>query len=160
VHAGWGKLRELVHDANLYRVFLKAADPITSQGGTIRRVILDAEWKQRLYREANRDPGLSAEARHARLLERATAEGLPVVEGHVQLPDVRIEYDTASGERGRVDLELTTNHYHAGHLSAKQQAGFTLYSAGGHAGRGIASLRGGGGGTAYDPRHLSGLLSL
>ena len=47
------------------------------------------------------------------------------------LPDVRIEYDTASGERSKVNLELTTDHYHAGQLAAKARAGFTLYSASG-----------------------------
>jgi hypothetical protein len=160
VHAGWGKRSELVHDASLYRMYLHAAQTITEQGGTIRRVVLDAEWKQRLYREANRDGMRSADAPQERLADLARHEQLPIVEGHVQLPDVRIEYDTATGERTRVDLELVTAAYHAGHIGAKQQAGFTLFSAAGHAGRGIASLQSAGSGSAYDPRYLSGLLSL
>ena len=102
----------------------------------------------------------SAESRQARLADLARAEDLPVVDGHVLLPDVRIEYDTASGERSKVDLELTTDHYHAGQLAAKARAGFTLYSASGHAGRGVASLGGGRGGRSFDPHFLSGLLSL
>ena len=160
VHAGWGKPRELAHDASLYRMYLQAEPEIRRAGGTVHRVILDMEWKHRLYRVSNDDPSLSPEARQARLLELARAEELPVVDGHVQLPDVRIEYDTPAGDRTRVDLELATNHYHAGHLSAKQQAGFTVFSAGGSAARGVASLGGGRGGSGYDPRYLSGLLSL
>ena len=157
---GWGKPRELAHDASLYRMYLQAEPEIRRAGGTVHRVILDMEWKHRLYRVSNDDPSLSPEARQARLLELARAEELPVVDGHVQLPDVRIEYDTPAGDRTRVDLELATNHYHAGHLSAKQQAGFTVFSAGGSAARGVASLGGGRGGSGYDPRYLSGLLSL
>jgi len=159
VHAGWGKACELVHDANLYRMYLQEEERILREGGTIQRVILDDELKQRLYRELNDRDEPMAESRQARLADLARAEDLPVVDGHVMLPDVRIEYDTASGERSKVDLELTTDHYHAAHLAAKARAGFTLYSASGHAGRGMSSLGGGRGGS-FDPHFLSGLLSL
>jgi hypothetical protein len=160
VYAGWGKPPDLVHDASLYRMYLTAVAPLARQGATVRRVALDAELKRRLFREANRDVDLPGEARREHLAELARDEGLPIVDGHVQVPDLRIEYETAGGERAHVDLELVTAAYHGGHLSAKQQAGFTLYSAAGHAGRGIASLQSAGGGLAFDPRHLSGLLSL
>jgi DNA-binding MarR family transcriptional regulator len=162
VYAGWGKPRELVHDASLYRMFQLEAERIANAGGTIQRVVLDDELKRQLYGIVNAETQLSAASRQARLIELAHTFEVPVVDGHVQLPDVRIEYETPSGEQARVDLELATDHYHAGHLAAKQRAGFTLYSAAGHVGRGMRSLRtsGGGGGASFDPNHLSGLLSL
>ena len=161
VHAGWAKPREVVHDGSLYRMFQLEAERIAAAGGTIQRVVLDDELKRDLYATANREDHPSAAARQARLAELARDEGLPVVDGHIALPDIRIEYETATGERARVDLELATDHYHAGHLSAKQRAGFTLYSAAGNAARGIRSLRTTGGrGASFDPHHLSGLLSL
>jgi hypothetical protein len=35
------------------------------------------------------------------------------------VPDVRIEYETRDGERGRVDLELATGHYRGRNLTEK-----------------------------------------
>jgi hypothetical protein len=49
--------------------------------------------------------------------------------------------------------------YRRGQVAAKQAAGFTLYSAGGSATRGIHSLGGHRGAPAHD-RYLSELLSL
>jgi DNA-binding MarR family transcriptional regulator len=160
VFNGWGKAGELVHDASLYRMYLVEEARILEEGGTIRRVVLDDELKQTLYRELNQLKLASADERRATLAELAQAENLPVVDGHVQFPDVRIEYDTASGQRSKVDLELTTDHYHASHLATKARAGFSLYSASGHSARGVASLGGGRGGASFDPHFLSGLLSL
>jgi len=53
---------------------------------------------------------------------------LPMVRGKVSFPDLRIEYATQEMEIGRVDLELATRHYHAGHLAEKARAGFQLYA--------------------------------
>ncbi len=53
---------------------------------------------------------------------------LPVVHGKVSFPDLRIEYATQEMEIARVDLELATRHYHAGHLAEKARAGFQLYA--------------------------------
>ena len=111
VHSGWGKPRELAHDAvALPHVPRRgAAHPERGRvgpGGPPRRRTetpplrsLD-EWRDDT-RDANR----------SRLLELAHAEDIPVVDDHLQFPDLRIEYDTASGARTKVDLELTTEHY-------------------------------------------------
>ena len=62
---------------------------------------------------------------YARLqAEIAARNGLPVLKGKIQLPDLRIEYETADGNPARVDLELATHHYHGSHLAAKAAAGF------------------------------------
>jgi len=52
----------------------------------------------------------------------------PVVQGKVSFPDLRIEYATEELDIARVDLELATGHYHAGHLSEKPRAGFQIYA--------------------------------
>jgi hypothetical protein len=44
------------------------------------------------------------------------------------VPDVRIEYETRDGERGRMDLELATGHYRGRNLTEKVCAGFSLYA--------------------------------
>ncbi|OLB18800.1 MAG: hypothetical protein AUH16_08560 [Acidobacteria bacterium 13_2_20CM_57_7] len=46
----------------------------------------------------------------------------------MSFPDLRIEYATQEMEIARVDLELATRHYHAGHLAEKARAGFQLYA--------------------------------
>src|SRR5262245_36350228 len=57
-YAGAVKPRELTHDAQLYRAYLRAAERLTSQGARITRVMLDYELKrdyQRFLQERNRD---------------------------------------------------------------------------------------------------------
>jgi hypothetical protein len=161
VYSGWHKPAEVIHDASLYRMFQVEAAAIEDRGGRIDRVVLDDELKRDVYARANRSRFDSDDERQEALAAAARAGHLPIIEGHVEFPDLRIEYETAAGERGRVDLELVTSAYHGGHLAGKQAAGFTLYSAGGSAGRGIHSLGGGGGGgVPGHERYLSSLLSL
>ena len=58
--------------------------------------------------------------------------------GHVQFPDVRIEYDI-DGRDETLDVEVMTRHYRGAHAAAKAGSGFTLYFSG-------RSRSGGGGG--------------
>jgi len=161
---GVGKRTDLVHNASLYRMYQLEAARLTADGARLRRVLLDDDLKRAVYRDLNVDGPLTAADRQARPADLAAEHDLSVVNGHVQLPDVRIEYETAAGERGRVDLELSTDHYRPGQIAAKQQAGFTVYRASGQAGRGLVSLgsgaSGGAGGRSPDHSFLSGLLSL
>jgi hypothetical protein len=83
----------------------------------------------------------------------AAAHNLPIVDGHLELPDLRIEYENPDGRLEYRDLELVTEHYSRSQISGKARAGFTLYRAGRAAGRGTA----GGRGTPFDPRHLERL---
>jgi hypothetical protein len=131
-------------------MFQVEAAAIEDRGGRIDRAVLDDELKREVCARANRSRFDSDDERDQALADAAHTCHLPIVDGHIEFPDVRIEYDTAAGERGRVDLdldlELVTSAYHGGHVAGKQAAGFTLYSAGGSAARGIHSLGGGGGG--------------
>src|SRR5262249_36817350 len=83
----------------------------------------DYEFKQRIFSSSGRGADVKRE-------EQAAANGLRVVSGKVTIPDLRIEYETATGDAGRVDLELTTEHYKAAQLRAKVDAGFRVYVAG------------------------------
>ena len=52
------KSRELSHDAQLYRAYLRAAERLHGEGARIQRVVLDYELKrdyQRFLQERNRD---------------------------------------------------------------------------------------------------------
>jgi len=126
LYHGFTKPREAHHDADLYRLYQKAAAKIEGQGGQNLRVFLDYELKKRLYHDLaklGKDRN-SADGKHA----VAEKHGLRVVRGKIPVPDVRIEYETRDGERARVDLELATGHYRGRNLVEKVLAGFALYA--------------------------------
>jgi len=126
LYHGFTKPREAHHDADLYRLYQKAAAKIESQGGRNLRVVLDYELKKHLYRDLAKlgEGRNSADGKHA----IADKYGLQVVRGKIPVPDVRVEYDTRDGERARVDLELATGHYRGRNLAEKVLAGFSLYA--------------------------------
>jgi hypothetical protein len=134
-YAGFVKPREVPHDASLYRMFHAERDRIERAGGRVTRVVLDYELKRALHQRLNR-PDVDPATRPA----VAEALGLRIVDGSVQIPDLRLETETAQGDRAHVDLELATKHYKAGQLAAKAQAGFALYAPAGEAGRLSAAL--------------------
>lgn len=128
LYHGFVKPKEANHDADLYRLYHKVAEDIERKGGRVVRVALDYELKEKLYHKLG-----EAQARNeARLdLQKQTLAReleLPVVEGKVVLPDMRIEYETRDGELARVDVELATSHYHGNHLAEKSKAGFQIYA--------------------------------
>lgn len=132
LHTGLVKAKELAHDAALYRVAQAEGARIRRDGGTVRRVVLDAELKGELASARNR---LGAGADAERTAAAAEALHLRVVGGAVQVPDVRLEYETREGTQARVDLELATEHYKPSQVAAKAQAGFQIYAPASHSGR-------------------------
>jgi len=58
----------------------------------------------------------------------AEEHGLSVVNGRIQVPDLRVEYETAGTDRKCVDLELATRNYRPCSLAEKARAGFSLYA--------------------------------
>lgn len=50
-----------------------------------------------------------------------------LVDGKISLPDLRIEYETADGERAYIDLELAAENCRPAHMSQKLRAGFKIY---------------------------------
>ena len=160
-YAGLRKPRELGHDSQVYRAYLRAEERLRSAGGRVRRVVLDYELKrdyQRFLQERNRDrPDSDGRPdRTPREIEAwAREHGLPYFDERVHFPDLRIEYDDREGYANREDVEVMTGHYRGAHAAAAGRSGFTRYRAGG----GLAGGRGGGrrGGSAL-PRLAEELL--
>jgi hypothetical protein len=130
LYAGLVKPREVEHDTQIYRAFLKEAEGIERSGGSNLRVRLDfelkAEIQKAIHAERKADPG-----RDMREIKQQVAErfDLPFVENGIQIPDARIEFDTDQGSRsGHADIEVLTAAYRPGHLKGKAQAGFSLYA--------------------------------
>jgi hypothetical protein len=123
------KPKEAIHDADLYRLYHKAADEIEADGGKVLRVKLDYEMKHELYsrharasKESSRNPEDVQE-------EVARNYDLRVVDGKIPIPDLRIEYlNENDNEIQRRDLELATEHYHSRAFSEKARAGFQIYA--------------------------------
>jgi hypothetical protein len=133
--AGFVKPAEVAHDAAIYRMFRAEAARIEKAGGRISRVVLDYELKKNLYSPLAKAKALPPLEYAKRQAEVAKENGLKVIEGKIPLPDLRIEYETSSGEASRVDLELATHHYHGSHLQTKAEAGFKMYAPDDSAGR-------------------------
>jgi DNA-binding MarR family transcriptional regulator len=162
-YAGLVKSRELTHDAQLYRAYLRSAERLRADGARVLRVTLDYDLKreyQRFLQARNRDrPDSDGRPTRAREEIRAWAldQDLPIVNERVQFPDVRIEYERPDGRREIEDLEVTTLHYRGAHAAGKVQAGFTRFR--GSTGRVGGRASRGGRGSALDPRLAEELLS-
>jgi len=125
LYDGFRKPKELAHDAGLYRLYQRIATEIEMNGGSVRRVILDYELKEQLYRDLNKVSTKHPEEHPFRV---ATKHGLKVVGGSIPIPDLRIEYENDAKELERIDLELATREYRSQGLAAKARAGFHLYA--------------------------------
>jgi hypothetical protein len=128
IYSGFVKPKEADHDATLYRLYYKAADEIERKGGKVLWVQLDYQLKEKLYRKLGRAQAQGEGQIQGRKEALAREMQLPVVHGKVSFPDLRIEYANQEMEISRVDLELATGHYHAGHLAEKARAGFQIYA--------------------------------
>jgi hypothetical protein len=134
-HAGVQNPRELSHDAQIYRAYLRSATKLERDGAHIDRVILDRELKrdyQRFLQADNRGRSDSdGRPRRSRveIAMWADEQRLPVVDDRVQFPDLRIEYEHPDGRRDIEDVEVTTRHYRGAHAAGKARAGFTRYRA-------------------------------
>ena len=136
-YSGLAKTREAAHDAKLYAVFQKERAEIEGLGGRVVRVTLDHELKRRVASAANRaqERGRAAYAQARR--EAAEAAKLPFRDGKVSFPDLRIEYETADGEREHRDIEFASDRYKKSQIQAKAQSGFRVYRDGVGGGRRI-----------------------
>ena len=128
VYSGIVKKRELRHDAAIYDVYQKEARKISKAGGTPRRVVLDFELKKQVNRQLARIQTIPPAEREQQRQEIAEAHGLKIVNGKIQFPDVRIEFESRDQELSKVDLECVTGHYKASQIAAKTAAGFKLYN--------------------------------
>lgn len=104
------KLREPSHDAQLYRLYQAEAGRLEDEGGRITRVILDYELRREYQTFLNRPDRPEDGDREEELATFAATAQLLVIDGHLELPDPRIEYETADGRAAYRDLELVTEH--------------------------------------------------
>jgi len=128
IYSGFVKPKEADHDAGLYRLYQKVADEIERKGGKVLRVQLDYELKEKLYRKLGQAHAQAEGQTQGSKEAFAHQLQLPVVHDKVSFPDLRIEYANQEMGISRVDLELATGHYHAGHLAEKARAGFQIYA--------------------------------
>lgn len=124
---GFVKDREARHDAAIYRLYQQEAARIEREGGKVRRVILDFELKHKVNQKLGKAQSLPANEQAAKKQEVAQEHHLPMVNGRIALPDLRLEYEGPDQEAGRVDLELVTGDYHHKSLAQKAQTGFHMY---------------------------------
>jgi hypothetical protein len=122
------KPRELRHDSAIYRMYLAETERIEHAGGRIQNVVLDYELKKRVYSPLAKAHDLHPFTYAERQQEIAADNDLPVVDGHIALPDLRIEYETPDGESRHIDLELATRNYRSVHIRTKASAGFKVYA--------------------------------
>jgi hypothetical protein len=151
-YAGVVKPRELAHDAQLYRLFQTERAHLEGDGAHVTRVVLDYELKHDYHTFVHGQQKDGVDAADARQTF-ADAHGLPFVREHIELPDLRIEYEDPDGRPLHRDLELATEHYSRSQLGGKQSAGFRVYRAAGARGSGDGKP----GGSPLDPHHLEWL---
>jgi hypothetical protein len=147
------KPRQLAHDSRLYAAFKKEAELIEDEGGRVTRIVLDYELKSDYQKFLNREDRPADTDLDRDRQTFADEHDLMVVRGHLELPDVRIEYETEDGRTECRDVELVTEHYSRGQLGGKSKAGFACYRAAGPT-EGAGGLKGG---TPFDPRNLERL---
>ena len=129
LYHGLVKPREVEHDTQIYRAYLKESERIAKQGGQNFRVRLDFELKSKvqkaIYAARKQDPDRPLDDIKQQV---AQEQGLPFLDHQIQIPDARIEYELDQGSRtGSSDIEVVTAAYRPAHLRAKAQAGFHVY---------------------------------
>jgi hypothetical protein len=133
-HAGLGRARELKHDAQLFRAYLEVERRLRDDGARIERVVLERDLRseyQAFLQAHNRDrPDSDGRPdRDPREIEDwAREHDLPYFDGHVHLPDFRIEYELEGRDRHE-DVEVMTDHYRGAHAASRGLAGFTCFRA-------------------------------
>lgn len=161
-YAGIRKPRELAHDARVYEAYLRAAERLSERGGRLRRVVLEEEIKssyQRFLQRGNRgrrDSSGRPDRDQDAIARWARGQQLQYENGHVDIPDLRIEYDDRDGHRCVEDVEVVTPHYRGAHAAAKGRAGYSRYRAVGARVGGVGGK--GRSGRGVDPRAAEEML--
>jgi hypothetical protein len=132
LYHGLVKPREAEHDAQIYRAYRKEWETIEKSGGSNPRVLLDFELKSQVQKAIYAARKAEPDRDMLEIKQQVAAEKeLPFIDGQIQIPDARIEYELDQGSRsGFSDIEVLTAAYRPGHLRAKTQAGFQTYVSG------------------------------
>jgi len=135
IYHGFVKPREIEHDADLYKVYQRAAKDIRERGGRLLRVRLDFELKEAINRAKEAASRLPEEERATVLKAVANDNGLSVRDSKIHLPDIQVEYETREGTVQRENLELLSRNYREEGIRGKAAAGFKIYARTGEASR-------------------------
>ncbi len=94
LYHGLVKPREVEHDSQIYRAYLKEWDKIERQGGENPRVKLDFEIKSEVQKAIHAARKIEPD-RDLNEIKQQVAEQqqLPYIDQQIQIPDARIEYD-------------------------------------------------------------------
>ena len=130
LYHGLVKPREVEHDTQIYRAYLKEADRIERGGGKILRVELDFELKHNvqkaIYAARKSEPDRDLQEIKQEVAQRFD---LPYIRNKLEIPDARIHYEPDQGSHAAFsDIEVVTAAYRPQHLRAKEQAGFRTYA--------------------------------
>lgn len=126
IYRGLRKPREAKHDAALYRLHQREVVRLEGEGSKPLRVKLDYELKRDLQRDL---AGLGDQtANHSARKQVAEKHGLTLLNDKIQVPDLRIEYESADHEHKTIDLELANRNYRPRAIAQKVRAGFALYA--------------------------------
>jgi len=130
LYHGLVKPREVEHDTQIYRAYLKEAERIEHAGGKNIRVELDFELKHKfqkaLYAARKADPERDIAEIKQEIAERFE---LPHIHNKIEIPDARIHYELDQGSQTAfADIEVVTAAYRPKHLQSKAQAGFRMYA--------------------------------
>ncbi len=138
LYAGMVKPREVEHDTQIYRAYLKESERIERKGGTNLRVQLDFELKSQIQKAIYAERKANSERGMDEIKQQVAGQfDLPYVDGGIQIPDARIEYDLPRKDDREIDqgprtshedIEVLTAAYRPGHLRNKAQAGFHVYA--------------------------------
>lgn len=130
LYHGMVKPREVEHDSQIYRAYLKEAEKVARAGGTNLRVELDFELKAKVYRAVHQARKAAPERDLSEIRREAAAQfDLPYIHHKIEIPDARIHYELDQGARAAFsDIEVVTAAYRPGHMRAKVQAGFRMYA--------------------------------
>ena len=138
-HSAPGRGRELKHDAKLFGAYLEVERRLREEGASVHRVVLERDLRreyQEFLQERNRDRR-DSDGRPDRdpheIEEWAREHDLPYLDGHVHIPDFRIEYEL-NGRELHEDVEVVTEHYRGTHAASRSRSGFTCF--GGYSKRG------------------------
>src|SRR5467141_289057 len=135
LYHGFVKPKELDHDADLYKVYQKAAEEIREKGGKPTRVRLDFELKESINRAKEAAGHMSEDERRRLLATVAREQGLTLDDGTIHLPDIQVEYETREGGIERQNLELLSRNYREEGIRGKAAAGFKIYARSGDSNR-------------------------
>jgi hypothetical protein len=132
-YADLKKPREMEHDTQIYGAYLREAERLEKRGARIERVVLDYELKREYQTWLHeRDRGRTgADGRHQRTTDEiqdwAVEHDLPYFDGHVHVPDLRIEYEDLDGRHAHQDVEIVTLHYRSARGAAAARSGFRCH---------------------------------